>query len=307
MRILVVGAGATGGYFGAKLAMAGRDVTFLVRPGRAAALRERGLRIVASDEDHTVRPAVVTAGELTEPYDLVLVSVKASALDAAIKDFAPAVGPSTTIIPFLNGMAHLDTLTTRFGTSAVLAGVVFIASTLNDDGDIARLAPMRSIGFGEQDGSRPPRVADVEAALSGADFDVEVYTDGVSRMWSKWVFITTVAGVTCLMRAPIGDVVAVPGGAGLGPGFAAEGAAIAAASGHPLTEQRLAGIDATVTQQGSSLTASMFRDLDAGLPTEVEHVFGDLVARARTLVVDTPLLDLATMHLRVHQHRVAGA
>lgn len=304
MRILVVGAGATGGYFGARLALAGRDVTFLVRPRRARTLRERGLRVIDGGHDEVVTPTTVTADELTEPYDLILFSVKAGALDAAIKDVEPAVGPGTAIIPFLNGMAHLDALTARFGT-AVLTGVVFIASTLDEHGDIVKLAPMARLGFGEQAGGTTRRLADIEATLSGAGFDVDVHADGLAEMWAKWVFIATVGGSTTLMRGSVGDIVAVPGGADLGPAFAEEGAAVAAAAGHPVSAERLAGIRDTVTRQGSPLTASMFRDVTAGLPTEVEHVFADLVARGRRLGVQTPLLALATLHLRVHNHRVS--
>jgi 2-dehydropantoate 2-reductase len=145
MTILVVGAGATGGYFGARLAQAGRDVTFLVRPHRAGQLRERGLRIVGpgagAEAGQVVRPNLVMAGELTEPADVVLLSVKATALDAAIADFAPAVGPRTAVVPFLNGMAHLAVLGKRFGESAVLGGVVLIAVQLNDEGDVVQLSP----------------------------------------------------------------------------------------------------------------------------------------------------------------------
>jgi 2-dehydropantoate 2-reductase len=305
MRILVVGAGATGGYFGARLAMAGRDVTFLVRPHRAAALRERGLRIIdLGGEEHVITPKLVTADELDSTYDLVLLSVKATALDAAIKDMAPAIGQDTVIVPFLNGLAHIDELRDRFGPRSVLGGVVMVATTLNEVGDVVRLGPPGTIMIGERDGSETPRLTEVAAALDGAGFELAWHDDIVARMWAKWVFITTVGALTCLMRGPIGDVVAVPGGARLGPAILAEGAAVAAAAGCPVPRARLAGITAMVTEPGSPHTSSLYRDLVSGALTEVEHLFGDLTARARALSVPTPLLDLATMHLRVHQHRV---
>jgi 2-dehydropantoate 2-reductase len=154
MRILVVGAGATGGYFGGRLARAGRDVTFLVRPRRAEVLRARGLRIVGLGEEESIEPRLVTAAELDGPYDVVLVTVKASGLDQALEDAAPAVGPDTAVIPFLNGMAHLDVLNTRFGKESVLGGVVKVVASVNDDGDIERYAPLSTFEFGEQDGTR---------------------------------------------------------------------------------------------------------------------------------------------------------
>lgn len=305
MRILVVGAGATGGYFGGLLASAGRDVTFLVRPARAAALRDRGLRITGLGEDRTLEPKLVTAAELTAPYDLILLSVKATGLAAALDDVAPAVGPDTTIVPFLNGMAHLDALNDRFGAAKVLGGVVFVFTTLDEQGDIVRLGPVHSVGVGEQDGTETTRLRDVHAALSGAGFDTPVHPDVLAQMWSKWVFISGIGALTCLMRGTVGDIVAVPGGADLGPAIVAEAAAIAAAAGYPVPDDRLATLRGTVTEPGSPIVSSMYRDLMNGSPTEVEHILGDLVSRARALSVATPLLDLATMHLRVAGHRIS--
>jgi 2-dehydropantoate 2-reductase len=196
MTILVVGAGATGGYFGARLAQAGRDVTFLVRPRRAEQLRERGLRIVGpgagADARQEVRPNLVMAGELTAPADIVLLSVKATALDQAIADFAPAVGPRTAVVPFLNGMAHLAVLSKRFGESAVLGGVVVIATQLNDEGDIVQLSPPVSLTTGAQDGTRTTRLQAVYDQLSGAGFDASISDEIIARMWQKWVFIATI-------------------------------------------------------------------------------------------------------------------
>jgi 2-dehydropantoate 2-reductase len=266
-------------------------------------LTERGLRITGQGEDIVLRPNLVTADRLTTPYDLILLSVKATALAAALDDITPAVGPDTTILPFLNGMAHLDACNARFGKDRVIGGVVFVMTALDEDGDIQRLAPMQSVGFGEQDGTRSARLREVAATLGDAGFDTPVYDDVIGEMWSKWVFISSIGALTCLMRAPVGDIAAVPGGADLGPAIVAEGAAVAAAAGYAVPEDRLAGLRATVSQPGSPTTSSMYRDLTTGVPTEHEHVLGDLVARARELSVATPLLDLATMSLRVNEHK----
>ncbi|MGW1892760.1 ketopantoate reductase family protein [Streptomyces sp. NPDC002004] len=306
MRILVVGAGATGGFFGARLARAGRDVTFLVRPHRAAVLRERGLRIVDArvGEDEVLTPRLVTAPELSGPYDLVLLSVKATGLDRAIDDIAPAIGPRTAVMPFLNGMAHLDRLQARFGAGPVLGGVAKVLTTLNDDGDIVRLGPLASLTVGETDGGASQRVDDVHAVLDGAGFEAEESKDIVAAMWHKWVFIVTVGAVTCLMRGTVGDVNAVAGGTDLGPAILAEAAAVSAAAGFTVPAGELAFVEGAVTRKDTPLVSSLYRDVVAGRPTEAEHIFGDLVARARALSVDTPLLDLATLHLRVHEHRL---
>ncbi|GAA1277366.1 ketopantoate reductase family protein [Pseudonocardia aurantiaca] len=302
MKILVVGAGATGGWYGARLAAAGRDVTFLVRAGRVAVLRERGLRLTGAD-DEVITPRTVTAAELDGPYDVVLVAVKALALEQATEDFAPAVGPDTMVVPFLNGMAHVDTLTARFG-DRVLGGVIRIATTVGQDGEIVRLAPFADLTVGELDGSDSPRVKKLVAQLAAAGFDVVQSPAIVADLWNKWVFIATVGALNCLARGTVGEIVAEPGGTELGPALLAEAAAVAAAGGYPLPDAELANTAAMTTRVGSSFASSMYRDVVAGLPTEVEPILGDLVARARELRVPVPLLDVATLQLRVHQRRV---
>lgn len=304
MRILVIGAGATGGLFGARLATAGRDVTFLVRPRRAEVLRERGLRIVGAGPDIVVTPKLVTASEVDGPYDLVLLSVKATGLTSALKDLTTAVGARTTVVPFLNGMAHLDALNDAYGREVVLGGVVRVITTLSDDGDIVQLAPLADIAVGEQDGARSERVERVAAVLGEAGFDFAVSDDILGAMWHKWVFISTLGALNTLARGTVGEAVAVPGGDTLGTRLAAEGASVAAAAGHPVPQSTLDGIAAFTSRAGSADTASLYRDLAAGRPTEAEQILGDLTARARGFGVDTPLLDLATLQLRVHENRL---
>jgi 2-dehydropantoate 2-reductase len=305
VRILVVGAGATGGFFGGRLAQAGRDVTFLVRPGRASVLRERGLRIVGGGERTVIEPKLVLAGELDGPFDVILVGVKAAGLDAAVADLAPAVGQDSRIVPMLNGMRHVDVLAARFGERA-LGGVVKVMTTIDENGDIARLGELSSMSYGSLDGRPDPRLDAVHAAFGDAGFDASVCADIVGEMWSKWVFIASVGAVTCLMRGTIGEVNAVAGGSGFAEAVVGECAAVAAAAGHPVPDAELKVISATVTTQGSPHTSSAYRDLVAGRPVEAEQIFGDLVARARRFGVPTPLLDLTTLHMRVHQHRVEG-
>jgi 2-dehydropantoate 2-reductase len=303
-RILVVGAGATGGYFGGWLLQAGRDVTFLVRPGRAAQLRARGLRIVGLGEETVLEPPLVEAGALAGAYDLVLVAVKATALTGAIDDFAPAVGPETLVLPFLNGLAHLDVLAARFGEAAVLGGVVKVVTTIDDDGDVRRLAPWQDLAYGARTAPAPPRLADVDAVLAGAGFPAR-RDDAITRaMWAKWVFIAAIGAVNSLLRATIGEVVAVPGGAEVAEAIVAEAAAVAEAAGYPVPAGDLAATRRTVTDPGTG-GSSLYRDLLAGHPVEGDQIFGDLTRRARELGVAVPLLDLVTLQLRVHNHRVA--
>ncbi|MBM9503484.1 ketopantoate reductase family protein [Actinacidiphila acididurans] len=305
-RILVVGAGATGGYFGARLAQAGRDVTFLVRPPRAELLREQGLRLTGPAEDEVLHPRVVTAGELAEPYDIVLISVKADALSAAADDMAPAVGPQTLVVPFLNGMAHLDLLGERFGP-AVLGGVVRVVTQLGADGAIVQLAPGADMVIGERGGGRSERVDAAGRVLKADGYDFTVSDDVVGAMWQKWVFIATAMAVTYLAGGTVGEAAAVVGGPEAATAILTEAASVARAAGHPVPGGVFAATDAVMTRPGSPFAPSMYRDLTAGRPAEVEHVLGDLVARAHDLSVPVPRLELAAVRGRVHNNRIAIA
>jgi len=307
MRILVVGAGATGGYFGGRLAQAGRDVTFLVRPARAEQLRTEGLRLVSPHHgDATLSPRLVTAGQITSAYDVALLSVKAFALEAALDDLAPAVGPDTMVLPLLNGLRHLDTLTERFGEKPVLGGVCVVATMLDDSGRIVQLADTQDLAYGELNGVASARVGALDQAMQGAGFTARASPVIAQEMWEKWVFLATLGGITCLMRGTVGEIEAAPGGADLTRQLLAECAAVAAASGHPAGEKAMARIAATVTTPRSPLASSMYRDLQREKRVEADHILGDLLARARRLAVPTPLLATAFASLSIYQRRVSA-
>jgi 2-dehydropantoate 2-reductase len=303
VKILVMGAGATGGYFGARLAQAGRDVTFLVRAERAQRLAERGLRITGLGEETVVAPRTVQARDVKAPYDVVLLSVKATGLTQAIDDMAAAIGPDSLIVPLLNGIRHIDALAARFGGDAVLGGVAKVATTLDANGDIVRLADLQSLRYGARNETHPARLVDLHRSLSDAGFSTGVSDDIDAEMWAKWVFIAAVGVVTCLLRGSVGEVVAVPGGIAFAESVVDECASVAAASGHPVPGPALQQTLAAVTEAGSPLTSSLYRDVASGRSAEAEHILGDLVLRAHRFGLAVPLLDLATMHLRVYQHR----
>ena len=296
MRILVLGAGAIGGYFGGRLLQAGRDVTFLVRPTRAGQLAETGLVIKSPFGDATLpKPPTVVKGT----YDLVLLSCKAYDLESAIQAIAPAVSSETTIVPLLNGMRHLDMLDQHFGKQRVLGGLAIAALTLDDAGRIVHLNQNQTLTFGERDGSRSARVQAIESALSGATFEAKLSEHIVLEMWEKWVLLASLAAETCLMRASVGDIVKA-GGAPFASALLAESVAIAAASGYPPRDAVRDRIRGTVTAEGSTLTASMLRDVERGSKTEADHILGDLIRRGTG---DSPLLGLAYLHLRAYEVR----
>jgi 2-dehydropantoate 2-reductase len=304
MRILVVGAGAIGGYFGGRLLQAGRDITFLVRPKRAGELAADGLVIKSPVGDVTLTdPPRVLASDLRQTFDLVLLSCKAFDLDDAIASFAPAVGPDTAILPLLNGLSHLDTLDQKFGAARVLGGQCVIAATLNAQREIVQLAPMHSITFGERDGKSSKRIETITAALSGALFEVKPSHEILLEMWEKWTFLATLAGATSAMRAPVGGIIASPGGVDFILGVFDECSAIATAAGFPPRAPFLAHSRGMLTAEGSALTASMFRDIKQGAPIEADHVIGDLIARGDAIKTPVPRLRMVYTNLKTYERQ----
>jgi 2-dehydropantoate 2-reductase len=307
MRILVVGAGAIGGYFGGRLVEAGRDATFLVRPRRAAELASSGLVIKSAGGDLTVSaPATVLANGLSAPFDLILLSCKAYDLDDAIASFAPAVGPATAVLPLLNGMRHLDELDARFGRERVLGGHCYIAATLDESRAIVHLNNDHELSFGERDGARSDRIDAIADAMAGVVFKARASEQILQEMWEKWVFLATLAGSTCLMRAAIGDIVTSPGGRDFVLGLLEECRAIAQANRHPPRDAFMERYRASLTAQGSSLTASMLRDIERGAAIEADHIVGDLIRRrseGSSLRRDVSLLGVTYAHLKAYEAR----
>lgn len=304
MRTLIVGAGAVGGYFGAGLIEAGRDVTFLVRERRAEALRREGLRIAVGDavtvHEH---PQTVTAADAgTTAFDAVVLSVKAYALDAAIDDIAPFVGPDTMVLPLLNGMRHLDRLQEAFG-DRVLGGLCVVAAQLEEGGGIRRLAPGASLTLGELASGESERTTQLAAELVGQGFDTRLASDVRAAMWQKWVFLASGGAVTSLHDGTVGEIVATPTGALSVLRLIDEVAAIATAEGYPPATRALENVRSSLTEPGSAFTTSLFRDLRQGLPVENEHILGDLVERAVRRGVDAPLLSAAYARIRVYENR----
>jgi 2-dehydropantoate 2-reductase len=302
MRILVVGAGAIGGYFGGRMLAAGRDVTFLVRSRRATELASAGLVIKSPNGDLTLKnPPTVQADKLTEKFDMVLLSCKAFDLEDAIKSFAPAVGPQTAIIPLLNGMLHLDVLDTKFGRERVLGGLCAIAVTLNDKREVVHLAPMQSLNFGERDGKMSDRVLAIAGVMAAGKFGSVASEHIIQEMWEKWVFLASLAAATCLMRSSVGNILAAPGGKDFLLGMLDECGAVATAEGHAPRAPFLDRTRGMFTAEGSQMTASMFRDIKVGAAVEADHVIGDLIARGDAAKVPVPKLRIAYAHLKAYE------
>lgn len=310
MRILILGAGAIGGYFGGRLVQAGGNVTFLVRERRGAQLRERGLVVRSPHGDFTVQPRWCTRETLEAPADLVLLTCKAYDLDDAIATLAPAVGPATHVVPLLNGLAHIDRLRAAFGAARVAGGSCGIPATLTPEGDVVQLGAFHRITFGALPGMSAdagPKLQQLLALFRATPVEAELAGDMMLALWEKFVGLATLAAMTCLMRGSVADILATDDGEALmREAYAAcEGAARAA--GHAPREAAMAGFRKMLLDRTSPMTASMLRDLEAGGRTEGAHIVGDMLARVRAAGLEPGVLRAAWCHLQAAEHRRGGS
>jgi 2-dehydropantoate 2-reductase len=301
MRTLIIGAGALGGYFGGCLARAGQDVTFLVRPRRAEQLARHGLQIISPQGDFNVAATTVLAGGIDKSFDLVLVGVKSYSLDEAMDEFAPAIGPNTMILPILNGISHLDRLIARFGADHVLGGMANISAGLDAEGRVVQFIPNHELAFGEISGGISGRTRALESFLKGAGINGRASDMVMHDMWEKFVQLSTVAGITCLMRASTGDILASPSGREAIFRLFDECCAIATAAGFRPRPAFIEFDTTLFTTPDLPLKASMLRDIERGSTTEGEHILGDMVARAGTLGIAAPILGLARTHVAAYE------
>ena len=306
MRFLVLGAGAVGGYFGGRLAEAGRDVTFLVRAPRAAALAESGLKVESALGDFHVRVKVATADRVGGPYDVVLLTAKHYDLEAAVDAIRPAVGAETTVLPLLNGLVHLDRLDAAFGPRRVLGGVAYVGAIVLPDGSIRHINRLSGIVFGEREGGISERAHAIGQQFAGTPVNAPPSEDILQEMWEKFVMMGAMAGMNCLMRGTIGDIVATDDGAALMRAALAECRQVAAAAGYEPRPQARERVETMLTERGSVNSASMRQDLEAGRRTEAAAIVGDMLRRARSFGVDAPMLRAAWCHLQIHENRLAA-
>jgi 2-dehydropantoate 2-reductase len=301
MKILVLGAGGIGGYFGGRLAAAGTDVTFLVRPRRADQLKKNGLTIKSTHGNLQQTVATVLADQLQPGYDLVFLTCKAYDLAAAVTAISPAIGPHTTILPALNGILHIDVLKEKFGESRVLGGLAQIAVTMTPEGEIHHLSDFHALTFGELSGQRSPRCEAFARLCAKADFTSRLSENIQLELWEKFVFLCTLAGMTCLMRASVGTITRSADGEALMREMLEECRKVASAYGYAPRPEVLTRYLSVLSDRTSSFTASMLRDIERGGPTEGEHIVGDMLHRARQLNIDAPLLRVACSHLQSYE------
>lgn len=307
MRILVLGAGALGGYFGAKLLEGGADVEFLVRPGRAAQLREHGL-VVKTQEGEIRRPVkTVQGGGIVRPYDAVLLSCKAYDLDAAMTAIAPAVGGNCLIAPVLNGVRHVDALAARFGSRHVLGGLTAVNAVLTPEGEIVQ-SPVRieMTGFGELDGSVSERCLALQKAFAAGGMKADASASIMASMWTKFAAFASVATIATLTRARAGAIARAASSRGLVEAVLAEISAVAKAEGYPPPDGVKDAVRGLYSQVDSTYAPSILVDMESGRTTEGEHTIGDLEDRARKHGIKAPILTAARCNLEIYEAQRAA-
>lgn len=303
MRILILGAGGVGGYFGGRLIEAGADVTFFVREARARRIAERGLETKSPLGDFCVRARTISDPRAVEPFDLVILTCKAYDLASSLEQVRSAVGPDTAILPLLNGLAHLDEITSRLPQARLWGGVAHISATVTPDGVIEHLNELNRIIFGSRDGggAEDGRIDQLRSFFFKTPVDVQVSAHIDQDLWDKFVFLATLAGMTCLMRASVGTILETPSGESLSLRLLEECEAVARAEGFSPQPEKIAGYRAELTRRGSTLKSSMLRDIERGGRTEGEHILGDMFARAKRAGCPAPVLEAALTHVRAYE------
>lgn len=302
MKILIVGAGAIGGYFGGRLMEKGEDVTFLVREKRRQQLEEHGL--VVESIHGTMRfaePKTILAGENAEPYDVVLVSTKSYHLEDAIESFTPYVGTSTMILPLLNGIAHLDVLTVAFGLEKVLGGLCFIETTLDETGKVIQTSPIHDLVFGERSGEKSKRILRLQSAFQGTKASFRLSEKIEQEMWHKYLFITSLSGITSLFRSPIGPIREQQLGAEKIQSVLQETVSIMKGIGAPLADGVGEATLGRMNEIGYGMKSSLQRDMEKSLPTEGDHLFGYLLNQAAQLGIYSPTLSTIYANVKIYE------
>ena len=306
MKILVLGAGATGGYYGGRLAASGADVTFLVREKRFALIQRDGIAIKSPFGDASVAVACVTRETLRATYDVIILSCKSYDLSLSIEAIAPALGSGSLVLPLLNGMRHLDALDAAFTAPRVLGGMCHLSVTLGDDGVIQHLNNLHLLTYGPRQESQAAVCEKLLPILQKANFATKLSTNIIADMWGKWVLLASLAGMTCLMRGSVGEIAATSDGGSSMLALIDECALVAKANRAELSAPALEQIKTLLTDPQSAVVASMLRDMQRGASVEGDHIIGDMLARAKAAQVAAPLLSIAYANLQVYQNRLAS-
>ncbi len=292
MNVGVMGAGSVGGYIGGMLARGGHDVTLIARGAHLAALRDHGLRVVRDNEEFTVECAATGSPEEAGPVELALLTVKTYQNDVAVSAMAPMVGPDTTVLCLQNGVDSYGRAVEAFGADRVLAGAVYIEAGTAGPGVVRQAGDVVRVVFGELDGSASERGVAIESAFRGSGVPAEFTTDVRTALWSKFLFIATMAGLTSMARQTLAELMPRPEWRDVVVACLREIEAAGRASGVDYPANVHATTLAYIEDNLADLHASMHTDVSAGRPLELDALNGAVVRAGRAAGVPTPINDV---------------
>lgn len=306
MRFAIVGSGAVGGYFGARLARSGQQVTFIARGAHLDAIRARGLEVrsAALGDFVAMAPAEEDPARVG-PVDVVIFAVKAYDNESALPLLAPLQGPDTVVLTLQNGVDSVDEVAAAVGEPRVLGGTTYVATALEAPGLIVQTGVHRSIIFGEVFGDRSrvsPRVQAIAEVMAPADIQVTTVADGRVPIWDKFVYLVPFAGFTGAARLPIGQLWKLPYCREMYYAAAREIAAIARAEGVVISADRFDTLKDYMDHVPPTTRSSLLIDLELGKRIEVEALQGAAVRRAERLGVPTPIVSTLYAVLKAWQH-----
>lgn len=301
MKILVVGAGALGGYFGGRLLEKGEDVTFLVREKRKAQLDVNGLNVESVNGNMMMKVKTLLAGEKSNFFDVIILSTKAYHLEGAIENIRPYVGEQTMVLPILNGIEHISALIDAFGEERVIGGLCAIEATLDQTGKVIQDSLLHEFVYGERNGEKTERILKLQEVFSGTKADFRLSENIEQEMWHKYLFISTVAGVTSLFRSPMGPIREQKYGKLVIQSVLHEAATIMRALEAPLSDKVEELLMERINKLGYKMKASLFKDMEKQLPIEADHFFGYLLEQAEACGVNARAIETVYANLKLYE------
>lgn len=301
MRIAIMGSGATGSFYGAKMVHAGYDVTFIARGAHLNALQTEGLKVVGQEEFHLPKVTATNDPAAVGPVDLIIFAVKAYDTDTAAELIRPMVGPQTMVIPIQNGVDACDRIGGALGMEHMVGGLCRISVDIPAPGTVRLNSPFKEIIFGELNGEPSARTAAFDAVLERAGIPHKLSTEIKVDLWKKYTFITAMAGITGATRSPIGPIRECPETIELYRRMAAEVVAVGRAEGVNLPVTLADDLFEQVKGFAAGLKASLLVDLEKGRRTEVETLQGTVCMLGRKHGVPTPVMDVIYALIKMHQ------
>lgn len=300
MRILVVGAGAVGGYFGARLIEKGVDVTFLVRTKRQGQLKEKGLIVNSIHGDIHIFPQTITTIDPNKPFDIIILATKAYHFTQSLQDIKPFIDSETTILPLLNGIQHLEVLKEMYPNSHILGGLCFIESTLDMEGNIWQKSSTHDVLYGELSGENTERIQQIEKLFSGTKANFRKRNRILTDMWHKYMHIAGFSGITTLFRSSIGPILESEYGLEILKKLYTEIDTIMKATNAPIDENMVERQIQICKQQQYTMKSSMLLDMEKGQLVEADHLQGYLLQLAKQHQIDAPYLELVYTNLKIY-------